>query len=215
MSTTVAPLNTFESSDAFVLGFDGFKDDRAPTENFATAYGVTQMTWAYAITQGVVADKPIAQATATDCAAIRRALYWNALHCSALQPGVNLMVYNDGVLCGAGHSARLLQRIAAVTQDGVIGADTLRRANSMAAQTLIDALAQADEQFFASLAKADLFLAGWTRREEAARALAYKMARINAPVPVPHFDDDPAAVSDTGSADALMAAEQAKLNPMS
>ena len=167
---------TFETCDAFVLKFDGFRDDRAVGEDFATAYGVTEWTWQYAQEQGLIPeDKGIAEATADDCESIRRALYWNTIHGSSLPPGVALMVYNDGVLCGVGHVVRLLQRVLGAQQDGVIGPDTLRRAGSFGSKALIDALATADETYLAALANAPLYLTGWDRREEEARQLAYQM----------------------------------------
>lgn len=172
---------TFETCDGFVLQFDGVRDDSAPGENFATSYGITAMTWAWAIGQGVVADKPLAAGTVGEFEAIRRALFWNPLRCAQLPAGVALMVYNDGVLCGVGHEASLLARVIGSTAPptSVIGPDIMRKANSFGDKALIDALAKADETYLASLAKAPLFLSGWTRREEAARALAYQMAGVS------------------------------------
>lgn len=168
---------TFDACLDFIWGpgRDGLKDDRAPGEAFATAYGVTQATWDRAVEAGIVAGD-IGQATRAQCAAIIRAFYWNALHCSALPAGVSLMVFNDGVLSGVGHAARLLQRVVGAAEDGVIGPETLRLAASYGDGRLIDALAAADETFLASLRNAPLFLGGWTRREEEARQLAHKMA---------------------------------------
>lgn len=170
---------TFDACLDFVWGpgRDGQRDDRAPGESFATAYGVTQASWDHAVQDGVV-QGDLADATREQCAAVLRAYYWNALHCSALPAGVSLVVFNDGVLAGAGHTARLLQHVVGAAQDGVIGPETLRLAASFGDRRLIDALVAADEAFFASLHNAPLFLRGWTRREEEARQLAYRMAGL-------------------------------------
>ena len=175
--------NNFQAAMDFIWApdRDGAKNDSAPGEQFATAYGVTQMTWDSAVADGIVSGA-LADATKDQCEAIYRVRYWNALHASSLQDGVDLMMFNSAVLAGAGHAAKLLQRIVGAEQDGAIGPDTLRHANSFGVKALIDAIADGDEAFFASLANAPLFLRGWTRREEAARQLAYKMARITSGV---------------------------------
>jgi lysozyme family protein len=169
---------TFDACLALVWQFDGLKQDNAPGEKFATAYGITQMTWDNAVEQGIV-EGPIAACTKADCAAILRALYWNTCGCPGMNPGVNLMVFNDAMVCGSGHAARLLQRIVGAAQDGVVGQTTLRLANSYPPGALIDKLKEADETYYASLANADLFLKGWTRREEFMAVQAHLMAGTN------------------------------------
>jgi lysozyme family protein len=65
-----------------------------------------------------------------------------------------------------------------------VGPENIRKAGSYGVRALIDAYARADLEYFASLANAPLFLNGWTRREREAQALAYKLARITAPLPI-------------------------------
>ena len=169
---------TFDACLAAVYRFDGFKDDRAPGENFATVYGVTENTWRYAISQGVVEDKDISQATQDDCSSVIRALYWNVIHGSQLPPGVNLMVFNDAVLCGAGHAVRLLQRVVGAAEDGVVGPDTIRRAGSYGDKLLIDRLHDGDIEYLQSLQNAPLYINGWRRREDTMQGLAYQMGGL-------------------------------------
>lgn len=166
--------SSFEVCLALCWQFDGLKDDRAQGEKFATSYGVTEMTWSMAEDQGLV-DHGIEDATKEDCAAILQALYWNACKCSSLSPGVNLMVFNDAMVCGVGHTVKLLQRIVGAEQDGVVGPETLRMANRMHAVDLIEKLRVADEIYYGSLRNAALFLKGWTRREEFMAAQAKLM----------------------------------------
>lgn len=172
MATTPS---TFDACLALCWQFDGLKNDRAQGEQFATSYGVTEMTWDEAERQGIV-DHDIDTATKDDCASILRSMYWNACHCPSLSPGVSLMVFNDAMVCGTGHTTKLLQRIVGAEQDGVIGPNTLRLANSVHAVDLIEKLRVADEIYYAALAKAPLFLKGWTRREEFMAGQAKQMA---------------------------------------
>jgi lysozyme family protein len=150
---------------------DGHRNDRAPGESFATAWGITQMTWDGAVASGIVSG-PLADATLEQCKAIYRADYWNPLHCDALNPGVAFVLFNDATLSGVDAAARLLQRVVGATEDGVIGPQTLRLANAMPATELIDRLTVADEKYLAALRNAPLFIRGWDRRERACQAEA-------------------------------------------
>jgi lysozyme family protein len=173
--------STFEACLAFVWqsNNDGRADNSASSEDWLTKWGVTAETWQLARQQGIVADKDISAATQDDCSNILRVMYWNSLHCSQLSAGINLMMFNDGMVCGVGYAARLLQRIIGVDQDGVVGPETIRRACSYGDKELIDALVVADDEYYASLATASLYLNGWTRREVQAKQSAYRMAGIN------------------------------------
>ncbi len=150
---------------------DGHRNDRAPGESFATAWGITQMTWDGAVADGIVSG-PLADATLGQCKAIYRADYWDALQCDALNPGVAFVLFNDATLSGVDAATRLLQRVVGATEDGVIGPQTLRLANAMPATELIDRLTVTDEKYLASLRNAPLFLRGWDRREGACQAEA-------------------------------------------
>jgi lysozyme family protein len=144
---------------------------------------VTLATWDSARDDGIVTGE-LADATDDALRAIYRTRYWNAAHCSSLPSGVDLMVFQQGTLSGIGHVVRLLQRVVGATVDGAVGPETLRLTAAMDVRTLIDAIVRADIEYLAALGNAPLFLHGWTRREVAAQALAYQLARIK-PAPPP------------------------------
>lgn len=177
--------NTFEAQLPIVLRFDDFKDDRAPGENFATSYGVTEMSWAEAINDGLVPNKPISEATRDECIGIIRANYYNRCRISSLPAGAGLMVFNDAVLTGSGHAAKLFQRIVGANADGSIGSQTLACASNFAARfglkTLIDKLHDADDEYLEALANAPNNIRGWERREDFVRDSAYRIAGISLP----------------------------------
>ncbi len=150
---------------------DGHRNDRAPGESFATAWGVTQMTWDDAVAAGIVSGS-LADATRAQCKAIYRANYWDPLHCDSLNPGVAFVLFNDATLSGVDAAAKLLQRVVGATEDGVIGPQTLRLANAMPPSSVIDGLTTADEKFLASLRNAPMFIRGWDRREIACQTAA-------------------------------------------
>jgi lysozyme family protein len=166
-------MTTFDTALDFIWGpdRDGHANDSAPGEAFATAWGVTQMTWDAAVGDGIVLGT-LADATRDQCGAIYQARYWNALRCDMFAPGVGMVLFVDATLAGPGHVARLLQRIVGTVQDGVIGEHTEDAANRLLPRDLIGKLIDADEAYLATLANAPKFLHGWTRREEALRTAA-------------------------------------------
>ena len=176
MSTSHSPADaatTFDRAIDFIWApdRDGHQNDRAPGESFATAWGITQMTWDGAVADGIVSGS-LADATREQCKAIYRANYWVPLHCDSLDPGVAFVLFNDATLSGVDAAARLLQRCVGATEDGIIGPQTLRLANAMAPSSLIDRLTTADETYLAALRNAPMFIRGWDRREVACRTAA-------------------------------------------
>ena len=171
----------FDTAVAFIWGpdRDGQQDDSAPGEGFRTSFGITEMTWNDAVNQGIVSGD-FATATRDQFLTIYRVRYWNALGCDHVNPGVALVLFNDGTLTGTGHVARLLQRCVGTTEDGVVGPHTEAAANAMARADLINALIAADETYLASLANAPQFINGWTRREESCRTAALAEANQGA-----------------------------------
>jgi lysozyme family protein len=138
---------------------------------------VTEATWNMAVAHGVV-DGTLDDATRDDCALVLRVFFWNAVGGDLLPAGVDLMVFNDAMVCGVGHAARLLQRIVGATPDGSVGPKTIAAVCGYGDKKLIDALEAADEAYYASLSKAPQFLRGWVRREKDAQTAAYQLAGI-------------------------------------
>lgn len=203
----------FNACDAYAMRYDNTQNDSAPGENFRTKWAVTALTWATALQHGIV-SKPFEQATEDDCQIVRHAMYWNALHCGQLPPGIAYLVYSAGLLAGPGYIARAVQKIVGTVQDGVIGRETLIAVNRYGDKALMDAIWAANRDYFASLGKPQ-FLHGWLKRNDEDIAEAYQMAgeqqkppTTTGPAPAGGFPD--AATDD--SADALMAAEQKQLD---
>ena len=168
--------DNFKAGIDFIWRFDGYKDDSAPGENFRTSYGITEMTWNSAVKDGI-AEGAFEDMTEAQAQAIYRVRFWNAIHCSEMPPGVDVMLFSSGTLAGVGHAVRFLQRIIGARVDGVVGPETIRKAGTYGVQRLIDALATADEDWFKTLGKPQ-FLRGWNRRTEECRQLAYELAGI-------------------------------------
>lgn len=155
----------FDKAINEIFHYDGLRNDSAPGENFATSFGVTNMTWNNAMEQGIVTGE-MSAAPVASFIAIYRTMFWNACRCDRLPAGVDLMVFNDATLSGVGHTSRLLQRIVGTDPDGIIGPITMKAVMAITPDVLIERLHVADHQYLASLANAPRFLRGWTRRED-------------------------------------------------
>ncbi len=75
-------------------------------------------------------------------AALYRSDYWDRLRCDDLPAGVDLAVFDDGVLSGQTTAGRDLQRAVGASLDGVIGPRTLRRVAYMEPGEIIGALSR-------------------------------------------------------------------------
>lgn len=172
-------MTDFDTSLDFIWGpsRDGQPDDSAPGETFRTSYGVTASTWAYAVDHGIVTGN-IEDATRDQCGAIFRAFYWNAMHCSSLPAGVDLLLFEQATLGGTGIVVRIMQGIIGAEADGVVGPETLRLAGSHNVRDMIDRQVQTFLVHLSTLGNWQTFQRGWTNREVAAKAAAYKLARI-------------------------------------
>lgn len=169
-------MDNFDPALGFIWIYDGFKNDSAPGEAFQTTYGITEETWATAVEDGIVVGD-FSQATSGQCADVYRWLYWDPLGCQSLPAGADLVVFSDAALAGPNHEARLLQRVVKATQDGIVGPHTLKLAGAMPAKALIDGLCSGNLAYLKSLGM-QLYIRGWTNRENATQKAAYKLAGI-------------------------------------
>ena len=118
-----------------------------------------------------------------EATAIYTAHYWRASGCDGLPSGLDLMVFDEAVNAGVGVSARLLQHILGVIEDGNIGPATLRAAECSGAVlgSRIEALGRAQLARYHALAGFAVSGRGWTARV-AARVAAAKSLAFHQPV---------------------------------
>ena len=65
----------------------------------------------------------------SEAVTIYKAKYWDALRCDDLPPGLDYSVFDFGVNSGISRSAKYLQRLVGVKDDGVIGPKTIEAVN--------------------------------------------------------------------------------------
>lgn len=107
---------------------------------------------------------------------IYRAHYWNAMSCDALPAGVDYCVFDYGVNSGVARSARVLQRLVKVPQDGVIGPQTLAAVGKLDPAGLIHLICEERLTFLRSLKTWRTFGKGWSARVTEVRASSLRLA---------------------------------------
>jgi lysozyme family protein len=170
-------MDNFDKAIAAVWEFDGIKNDSAPGEHFLTTYGITADTWAHAVDNGMVRDKPQSQCTPDDAKTILRFLYWDVCRCQELPTGVDLMVFDFAMMAGiipAGRSLQLAIDAVAIPLhvDGVIGPHTIAAADMCHAKVLIEEIRQFNLDRLSTLHNWQQFRNGWTRRQNTMRDTA-------------------------------------------
>jgi lysozyme family protein len=172
------PDINFATCMAFVFSAEGGYVDNPNDPGGATNMGIT-LDVLSAWRHSAASKADVQSLTKDEATAIYRANYWNVLRGGSLPGGADLMVFDAGVNMGTGRSAKLLQTIVGVTDDGAIGPATLAAitdyitANSAA--SLIGALASARSDFYHSLSSFDVFGAGWLNRVAKVQALAQEL----------------------------------------
>lgn len=164
---------------AFVFSVEGGFTDDPVDPGGATNLGITHDELAKWRGRAVTIDD-MRKLGKDEAAAIYRANYWAISRCSDLAPGVDLIVFDASVNTGNGRSARLLQAALGVAVDGQIGPVTVAAANAVRADDLVNALADARQNFYQNLPTFSHFGRGWTARVVAARAAALALVTVPA-----------------------------------
>ena len=139
-----------------------------------TKGGVTEATWAHALSAGTVTGS-LQLATTDQLGAVLRAFFWGPV-CDALPSGLDLLVFNGRMM--SGYYPKLLQQgvgFIAGDVDGWIGPQTLERASLLDPKTLISAVSGSHYAYLASLSGWAEFGNGWTNRITSAMAAALQL----------------------------------------
>ncbi|EFG37797.1 hypothetical protein BAZG_01128 [Brucella sp. NVSL 07-0026] len=117
--------------------------------------------------------KELTQATATQ---IYQVEFWNKIDGNDLPSGVDYALFDFAVNSGPGRAAKTLQKILAMPEDGIIGAQTVAAAAARSPEGIINALCDARAAWLRGLSTAATFGNGWLARVERVRARALALA---------------------------------------
>lgn len=139
-----------------------------------TCWGITRATLS-AYRRRPVSAADVQALTRSSVAPIYRLFFWIPDGCDRLPAGIDLMVFDHGVVGGEGGSARLLQEAVGVPADGEVGPVTLAAITENDPAALIQSLADAQADHYRSLTQFDEFGRGWLARVARRRAAAMAM----------------------------------------
>lgn len=166
----------FDRALSLVLKHEGGYVDHPRDPGGATNKGITIATYRrYVKKNGTKEDlKRISDA---DVAKVYRKHFWDKVRGDDLPSGVDYAVFDFAVNSGPTRAAKYLQRVLGVTQDGIIGGETLKAAAWAKGDFVIDRLCDDRMDFLRSLKTWPTFGKGWTRRVSGVRAEALRMVK--------------------------------------
>jgi len=148
-------LTAFEK----LLKHEGGFSDHSADPGGKTRYGVTEAVAREAGYRGDMRELPLDLAQR-----IYKDKYWDAMQAEALPADVRYIVFDGAVNSGITQSAKWLQRACGVKDDGVIGPQTIRAANSLTSDGLKRRILGQRLRFMATLANWPAFGRGWASR---------------------------------------------------
>lgn len=102
--------------------------------------------------------------TRDDAIAIYKRDYWDAANCDALPPKLAVAVFDGAVNQGVGIAAKLLQKAAGVSADGVIGPMTLRAIGKADEDAILAEFLGWRLHRYAFTGNARTYMRGWANR---------------------------------------------------
>lgn len=173
----MAVSDNFPPCQSFTLGEEGGFSNDPRDPGGATNLGITLSTLSH-WRKAQCAPSDVRALTPDLVAPIYKVLYWNAMRCWDLPPGIDLMVFDFGCNAGQGTSALLLQTAVGVDRDEEIGPVTAGAARGADVGALIASLFAAQQAYYRSLAGFPTFGNGWLARTGRRRALALSMGGL-------------------------------------
>lgn len=148
----------------WMLAHEGSYVNHPKDPGGATNQGVTQRVYDnYRRSRGM-SQRSVRAIEADEVAAIYKSQYWDAVRGDELQSGVDYAVFDYAVNSGPKRAVMDLQREIGAAVDGIIGLETVSKANMQDPFDLIERLCQRRMRFLRGLKHWDTFGRGWTAR---------------------------------------------------
>jgi lysozyme family protein len=170
----------FGHSLAYVLQNEGGYVNDPADPGGETNKGVTQQTYDDWRTVERLPKRSLRFINGYELGAIYRRNFWDACRCDDLPGGVDYCVFDFAVNSGVNRACRYLQRVASVSEDGIVGPQTIAAISTLRPESVIDALCDLRLGFLQQLPTFKRFGDGWTTRvaevHSRARAMTKAMA---------------------------------------
>lgn len=149
----------FSTAFEKLLGHEGAYVNHRDDPGGETMWGITKRV---AVENGYTGD--MRQLPVDSARAIYKSMYWDALQAELLPADIRYIVFDGAVNSGIVQSAKWLQRACGVNDDGVIGPQTIRAANALAADGLKRKILAQRLRHLARLSNWPAFGRGWANR---------------------------------------------------
>ena len=166
--------SNFEECMARLLAHEGGYVWHAEDPGGETNFGVTRAVYEQYVGRQVM-DGEMEGLTHDDVYPIYKENYWDRVRGDDLPSGVDWAVFDFCVNSGVSRSAKALQRIVGVEQDGGIGPMTLQAVAEVEPAEIIEQMHHMRDSFYRSLSTFDTFGRGWTRRNDETKEQALNL----------------------------------------
>ena len=162
-------MGNFDRALQFVLQREGAYSNHPNDRGGPTQYGITQATFNSAKQQGIISNTitSVRELTLDDARKIYDEMYWDQISGDTLPDDLSVALFDTAVNMGVATAIRMLQRILNVTQDGIIGPQTLEAIGNYQGD-LIDNFLDAREERYRNIVQNNstqsVFLTGWLSR---------------------------------------------------
>jgi lysozyme family protein len=170
--------NNFQACLDEVLKLEGGWVDDPADPGGATNLGVTLNTWrTWVGVNKAVTVADIKALTPADVAPLYQQVFWKGCAGEYLPAGADLATFDWCVNSGVRRGNQGLQEALGVSQDGLVGPETLKAAAAMGDKVLVNAICDKRAAFYEAQPEGEKeeFLDGWLNRVEAVRGVALGM----------------------------------------
>ena len=161
--------NNFDLAMQFVQKVEGGYSNHPNDRGGQTNYGITQGIFYQAKKLEIInnAVNSVIDLTLEDAEKIYKEMFWDKINGDALPTALSIALFDTAVNMGVGTSVMILQNILNVTQDGIIGLQTLSAIENYNGNLVADFL-NARELRYETIAQDNpsqgVFLRGWLNR---------------------------------------------------
>ena len=167
--------DNFDKCFALVIADEGGFVDHPKDPGGMTNLGVTRKNWEAYLNRDVT-EIEMRGLTPDAVKPFYKAMYWDKIKGDQLPAGVDYAAYDLAVNSGVGRAAKMLQQIAGVLGDGVLGPKSMEAIKAYNPEEMVDDLCYVRLAFLKRLPTFDTFGKGWSRRVAKVKAKASDMA---------------------------------------
>jgi lysozyme family protein len=142
-----------------LLKHEGGFSDHPADPGGKTRYGITEAVAREVGYRGNMSELPLDLAQR-----IYKERYWDAVQAENLPADLRYIVFDAAVNSGITQAAKWLQRACGAVDDGIIGPQTIRAANSLSTDGIKRKMLAQRLRFMATLANWPAFSRGWANR---------------------------------------------------